>query len=71
MFLFLFQSSGHERPVLRPMKFLQNYSSNTSQISPTNSARYTQNGSNPSPNSSGRFLIGEGNTKLRYRFPLA
>ncbi|XP_060596303.1 ankyrin repeat and SAM domain-containing protein 6-like, partial [Ruditapes philippinarum] len=48
-------SSGHERPILRPMKFLQNHSSYTSQISPTNSARFTQNGSNPSPNSSGDY----------------
>ncbi|XP_053402711.1 ankyrin repeat and SAM domain-containing protein 6-like [Mercenaria mercenaria] len=48
-------SSGHERPVLRPMKFLQNHSGYTSQISPTNSARFTQNGSNPSPNSSGDY----------------
>ncbi|XP_052232816.1 ankyrin repeat and SAM domain-containing protein 6-like [Dreissena polymorpha] len=48
-------SSGHERPILRPMKFLQNTQSSgfASQISPTNSARFTQNSSNPSPNSSG------------------
>ncbi|KAL4234976.1 Ankyrin repeat and SAM domain-containing protein 6 [Mactra antiquata] len=45
----------HERPILRPMKFLQNHSSYTSQISPTNSGRFTQNGSNPSPNSSGDY----------------
>ena len=48
----LFQAS--ERPFLRPMKFLRNHSSGyASQISPTNSARFTQTSSNPSPNSSG------------------
>lgn len=48
-------SLSSERPILRPMKFLQNHISYTSQISPTNSARFTQNGSNPSPNSSGDY----------------
>ncbi|WAR13333.1 ANKS6-like protein [Mya arenaria] len=48
--------SGHERPVLRPMKFLQSSSSGyNNQVSPTNSGRFTQASSNPSPNSSGDY----------------